>query len=78
MDAGLSRVFATTMKHPGDKISNDVWCNLPEAALKIALSNPKKRQDSPLSQPDYQRRLHAARMFRTMKTASADPSRHFL
>lgn len=42
LDAEHSRVFITDMKHPGDKIGNDVWCNLPEPALKIAQSMPRK------------------------------------
>ncbi|SPJ29589.1 tyrosine-type recombinase/integrase [Falsiruegeria mediterranea] len=33
-----SQVFITDMKHPGDEIGNDVWCDLPKHALKIALS----------------------------------------
>ena len=43
LDADHSRVFITDMKHPGDKIGNDVWCDLPEPALKIALSMPKTK-----------------------------------
>ena len=42
LDAKHSRVFITDMKHPGDKIGNDVWCDLPEPALRIALSMPRK------------------------------------
>ncbi len=42
LDADHSRVFITDMKHPGDKIGNDVWCDLPEPALRIARSMPRK------------------------------------
>lgn len=42
LDAEHSRVFITDMKHPGDKIGNDVWCDLPEPALRIARSMPRK------------------------------------
>jgi len=41
LDADHSRVFITDMKHPGDKTGNDVWCDLPDPALKIALAMPK-------------------------------------
>jgi integrase len=41
LDAEHSRVFITDMKHPGDKIGNDVWCDLPKPALKIAQSMPR-------------------------------------
>ncbi|MDE4118935.1 site-specific integrase [Phaeobacter gallaeciensis] len=43
LDAEHSRVFITDMKHPGDKIGNDVWCDLPEPALRIARSMPRKQ-----------------------------------
>ena len=40
LDVEHSRVFITDMKHPGDKIGNDVWCDLPEPALRIAQAIP--------------------------------------
>lgn len=43
LDADHSRVFITDMKHPGDKVGNDVWCDLPEPALQIALAMPKTK-----------------------------------
>lgn len=43
LDAEHSRVFITDMKHPGDKVGNDVWCDLPEYALNIALAMPRKK-----------------------------------
>ena len=42
LDQEHSRVFIKDMKHPGDKIGNDVWCDLPRIALNIALAMPKK------------------------------------
>lgn len=36
-----SRVHIKDMKHPGDKVGNDVWCDIPREALQIALSMPK-------------------------------------
>lgn len=41
LDVEHSRVFIKDMKHPGDKIGNDVWCDLPDLALQIATSMPK-------------------------------------
>lgn len=43
LDAEGQRVFITNMKHPGDKIGNDIWCDLPEPALRIALSMPRTK-----------------------------------
>ncbi len=40
-----SQVLVRSMKHPGDKIGNDVWCDLPEQAVKVALSMPRKPDD---------------------------------
>ena len=42
LDQEHSRVFVKDMKHPGQKVGNDVWCDLPEQALKIAKSMPRK------------------------------------
>lgn len=42
IDREHSRVFIKDMKHPGDKIGNDVWCDLPPTALNIALAMPKR------------------------------------
>jgi len=41
LDAEGSRLLIEDMKHPGQKIGNDVWCDLPPEALAIALSMPK-------------------------------------
>lgn len=43
LDRAHSRVFIKDMKHPGDKVGNDVWCDLPTPALNIALAMPKKK-----------------------------------
>lgn len=44
IDRTHSRVFIKDMKHPGDKIGNDVWCDQPPVALRIALAMPKKSE----------------------------------
>jgi integrase len=41
LDAEGSRVLIRDMKNPGEKIGNDVWCDLPPQALQIILSMPK-------------------------------------
>ncbi|MHA3913823.1 tyrosine-type recombinase/integrase [Halovulum sp. GXIMD14793] len=43
LDSDHSRALVTDMKHPGDKVGNNVWCDLPEPALKIALSMPRSQ-----------------------------------
>ena len=42
LDEDHSRVFIKDMKHPGQKAGNDVWCDLPDPALRIANSMPQK------------------------------------
>ena len=42
LDDEHRRIFITDMKHPGSKTGNDVWCDLPEPALKVAMSMPRK------------------------------------
>lgn len=37
-----SRVLVRDMKNPGQKIGNDVWCDLPDEALAIAKAMPTK------------------------------------
>ncbi len=37
-----SRVMVRDMKHPGDKLGNDVWCDLPPEAYAIVESMPKQ------------------------------------
>jgi integrase len=41
LDAEGMRVLVRDMKNPGEKIGNDVWCDLPEQALSIIKSMPK-------------------------------------
>lgn len=36
LDAAHSRILVRDMKHPGQKIGNDVWVELPDEALRIA------------------------------------------
>jgi integrase len=41
LDETSSRVLVRDMKHPGEKIGNDTWCDLPDEALQIILSMPQ-------------------------------------
>ncbi|MCC0808552.1 site-specific integrase [Methylobacterium sp. W2] len=41
LDEAGSRVLVRDMKNPGQKIGNDVWCELPPEALRIALAMPR-------------------------------------
>ena len=41
LDEKHERVLVRDMKHPGQKKGNDVWCELPLEALRIALSMPR-------------------------------------
>ncbi len=43
LDTKHRRVFVADMKHPGDKVGNDVWCDLPPEALQIAIGMPRKK-----------------------------------
>lgn len=42
LDATHSRLMVRDMKHPGEKVGNDQWCDLPEEALRIALAQPHR------------------------------------
>ncbi len=42
LDVEGSRVLVRDMKNPGEKIGNDVWCELPSEAMQIVLSMPKR------------------------------------
>lgn len=44
LDIEHGRVFITDMKHPGDKIGNDIWCDTPEPAINIAMAMPRKKE----------------------------------
>lgn len=41
LDDVHARVLVRDMKHPGQKIGNDQWCDLPPEALAIALRQPR-------------------------------------
>lgn len=41
LDIEGRRVLVRDMKNPGEKIGNDVWCDLPEEALSIIKAMPK-------------------------------------
>ena len=57
LDQTHSRVFIKDMKHPGDKVGNDVWCDLPAPAMNIALAMPRKK---PLVFPYHSDTISAA------------------
>jgi integrase len=42
LDEAGSRVLVRDMKNPGEKIGNDVWCDLPAPALRFLLSMPRE------------------------------------
>lgn len=42
LDAPNSRILVRDMKNPGEKLGNNVWCDLPEPALKIIQAMPNK------------------------------------
>ena len=41
LEEAHSRVLVRDMKNPGEKIGNDVWCDLPEPALAIIKAMPR-------------------------------------
>jgi integrase len=42
VDEQHSRVLVRDLKHPGQKIGNDVWCDLPAEAVRIIKAQPTK------------------------------------
>lgn len=44
-DAEHARVMVRDMKHPGDKIGNDTWCDLTPEAVEIIKSMPKRAKE---------------------------------
>lgn len=40
LDAAHSRILVRDMKHPGEKVGNDQWCDLPPEALRIIQAQP--------------------------------------
>jgi integrase len=45
LDAGGSRILIRDMKNPGEKIGNDVRCDLPPEALQIIVSMPQNSEE---------------------------------
>jgi integrase len=45
LDVEGRRVLVRDMKNPGEKIGNDVWCDLPNEAAEIALSMPRRQPE---------------------------------
>lgn len=43
LDEAHSRVLVRDLKHPGDKVGNDVWCDLPPEAMRIVKAQPTKQ-----------------------------------
>jgi integrase len=44
LDREGKRILVRDMKHPGEKIGNDVWCDLPDPALCIVEAMPRKSE----------------------------------
>ncbi|PWK37648.1 phage integrase family protein [Cupriavidus plantarum] len=42
LDVAHSRIMVRDMKHPGQKVGNDQWCDLPPEALRIIQAQPHK------------------------------------
>jgi integrase len=42
LDRSAPRVMVRDMKHPGQKVGNDVWCDLPEPCLGIIDTVPRR------------------------------------
>ncbi|MDX0262465.1 tyrosine-type recombinase/integrase [Sinorhizobium meliloti] len=47
LDENHSRVLVRDMKNPGDKEGNDVWCDLPEQAMRIIRTMPRPKHPKP-------------------------------
>ncbi|SFH64518.1 tyrosine-type recombinase/integrase [Bradyrhizobium sp. Gha] len=45
LDEDGSRILVRDMKNPGEKIGNDVWCDLPAVALQIIASMPSDAEE---------------------------------
>ena len=45
LDEANSRVLVRDMKNPGEKMGNNVWCDLTPEALRIALSMPRVSEE---------------------------------
>lgn len=42
LDEAHSRILVRDMKNPGQKIGNDIWCDLPPEAMAVILSMPRR------------------------------------
>ena len=45
LDEPHGRIMVRDMKHPGQKVGNDVWVELPPEALRIIKSMPRKKRE---------------------------------
>jgi integrase len=45
LDVDGSRVLVRDMKNSGEKIGNDIWCDLPPEGLQIIVSMPKRSEE---------------------------------
>ena len=43
LDTEASRILVRDMKNPGEKMGNDVWCDLPPEALRVIGTMPRRR-----------------------------------
>lgn len=48
LDKAHSRLLIRDMKNPGEKIGNDVWCELPPEAMRIIDTMPRTGPDQPI------------------------------
>jgi integrase len=44
LDLDGKRILVRDMKNPGEKIGNDVWCDLPDPALRILEARPRNHE----------------------------------
>lgn len=73
LDSSRTRILIKDMKHPGEKIGNDVWCELPPEAQAVINGLP----DGPLDQPifPYNSQTISARFTRACKLLGIDDLR---
>lgn len=48
LDKAHSRLLIRDMKNPGEKIGNDVWCELPPEAMRVIDTMPRTGPDQPI------------------------------
>lgn len=44
LDEASKRILVRDMKNPGDKAGNDVWCDIPDEAMRIIQSMPRGKE----------------------------------